>query len=985
MEIKQKYRYRKAAGFVIAAILMIASLVFCFSAINSINQRMNDSATANLLSTTKVIEETLETYIDKDFESLNVIGELYKAGEPLADEQIEALCSTMGFEWIGVADEQGNSVGNFAGSFDIQEMAWREEWEPEKTGYSDAYFGESGRLQTTLWVPVYRGDEFIGTVFGDIVLTKYYSANKFTFYEGAGRTYLVDGSDGKWILRSLGTDGASRRQDDIYSLLIDSGNEQEEVKQFQHAVSIEKTGTAVFDFNGERSYICFMPLSSSADWYIITVIAKEVLLKESTQIQRMIQMIFTVFCITLIILAVTFAVWQNRKTKEKEADYREALFANVSANIDSAFMIYEKKSRKTVFVSENVRRLLGLDRKWLGKDAGNLFEWCKIPEEDVQRQDFMKGTLKDPVIREVRLEDKTGVGFRYIRLELIPADLGQEIAVLTDITKDKDIQSSLVEAMEQAENASRAKNDFLSAMSHDIRTPMNGVVGMTAIAAAHLDDRNRVKECLGKISEASAHLLNIINEVLDMSQIESGKIELTDESFNLAELLQEVLNMNYPGIQEKNHSLKVRIQSMHHEKVIGDPVRFQRIASNLISNAVKYTPDGGMIVIALNEKEPVISGYGCYELIVQDNGIGMSEEFMKRLFQPFEREEDVRISRIQGTGLGMSIVKNLVSLMMGNVEVESEKNKGSIFRVTVNLRLDVQDMEQEEKLVQLPVLVVDDDLVTCESVSGMLCDIGMIGEWADSGALAVQMAEERHNKRRDYMAVILDWKMPEMDGLETARQIRAKVGTEVPIIILTAYDWGEIEEEARAAGVDTFLSKPIYKTKLRQKMLSVADGSKEVPVHQESGLNNMIPEGKRVLLVEDNELNKEIAAELLRMMNVEVEIAADGVEAVERFTASETKWYDLIMMDIQMPRMNGYEATREIRSMDRPDSQTIPIVAMTADAFAKDVQAVRAVGMNEHVAKPISVDRLYQVLVKFLGKTDASAEDMEGNGNEKIH
>lgn len=955
--------------YMTAVFVIVITLIFCFVMISNINQRMSESATSNLLNTTQVIEGNLGNYIEKDFESLNVVGDLHKNGLRQEDETFAALCKTMGFEWIGIADTTGDGIDSDGASFYVSEKPWHNQWQPEQSGYSDAYYGNSGRLQTTLWYPVYENDKLVCTVFADVLLNKYYSANVFTFYEGAGRTYLFDSSDGKWILKSLGTDGLSRAQDDIYSLIAKSGNDPKEVRAFRQAIEAGKTGTVEFVFNKEWSYVCFMPLSSSSDWYIATVIARDVLLKESDQVQKMIQLILMFFFCAIFIFSVIFIKWQNRQIKFKEVSYREALFANIFSNVDSVFLIYDKQEGKTAFISDNVNRILGLKRQTLKMGAEQLFDWCGIEESDSLRKAFFKGELNESATREVCVENKLGLGTRFIRMELIPADMGQEIILLTDITADKDIQNSLMEAMQRAESASRAKDDFLSSMSHDIRTPMNGVIGMTAIAAAHLDDKNRVKDCLNKINEASAHLLNLINEILDVSRIESGKIELSNESFNLGQLIQEVLNMNYTGIKQKNQIINIRIHSLEHEQVVGDIVRMQRLVANLLSNAVKYTPDGGTISITLDEKPPEVKGYGCYELIVQDNGIGMSQEFQKKLFQPFEREDDVRSRRIQGTGLGMSIVKNIVSLMMGSIEVESKKGQGTTFRVKVNLKLDEYEYSPSEKLSGLSILVVNDDHMLCKNITSMLFDIGMFGEWADNCESAVSMILDRHRRGDDYLAVLLDWNLPEMDGLEVARRIRSEVKDTAPVIILTAYDWSEIEVEARVAGVDDFLDKPIYKTKLMLKMMEFVDESDEIQTLSEEISNDKIPEGKRVLVAEDNQLNREITAEILKLLNLEIVMAEDGIEAVDLFAESVPGFYDIILMDIQMPRMNGYEATRTIRTMEREDSKTIPIVAMTADAFVEDIQAASAAGMNEHISKPISTEHLVQVLVHFLGES----------------
>lgn len=962
MKEKNLHYHRNLVTGIIVALMTAATMFFCLSMISGINRQMNESATSNLLNTTRVIEGNLNHYIDKDFESLYTVGELYKSGIQMESGMISSLYKTMGFEWVGVTEASNEKNG----TFQIKDKPWKEQFKPGERGYSDAYYGDSGRLQTTLWVPIYEDNIWVGTVFGDVLLTKYYSASVFTFYEGKGRTYLFDASDGRWILKSLGTDGLTKNLDDMYSLLIASGNKAEDVEDFRQAVEAKQAGTVAFQFNEEASYICFMPLYSSSDWYVATVIAREDLLKESTQVQRMIQVVLLVFCCALFIFTMALIKWQNRKTKLKEANYREALFGNIFSNIDSVFLIYEKGKKEAVFVSDNIKRVLNLERDWIKEDAGRLFDWCGISSEDLLRKTFLAGMLYRPECLEVCMENEMGMKSRFIRLELIPADMEQEIVVLTDITKDKEIQKSLVEAMQRAESASRAKNDFLSAMSHDIRTPMNGVVGMTAIAAAHLDDKRRVKDCLNKINDASAHLLNLINEILDMSRIESGKMELSEEPFNLAQLLQDVLNMNLAGIKQKNHTVDVHICSLKHEQVISDPIRMQRIVANILSNAVKYTPADGNISITLLEKPSQIKGYGCYELTVKDDGIGMSAEFQKRLFQPFEREEDERLRNIQGTGLGMSIIKNIVSLMMGNIEVESEKDKGTLFRVTVNLKVDEYEEVMNKNLDKLPVLVVDDDIVTCETVTDMLSDIGMTGEWTDNGETAVGMAADRHFKGEDYLAVLLDWKMPGMDGLETARRIRAEVDADIPVIILTAYDWSEIEEEAIEAGVDTFLTKPLYKTKLAQKMLTLVDRPEEIQaLARETGSRDMLA-GKRVLLAEDNPLNQEIAVEILNMQGLETVTVENGKEAVKYFADSEPGYYDLILMDIQMPKLNGYDASRAIRAMEREDGKTIPIVAMTADAYVKDIQAAYASGMNEHISKPISVERLIQVLVRFL-------------------
>lgn len=538
---------------------------------------------------------------------------------------------------------------------------------------------------------------------------------------------------------------------------------------------------------------------------------------------------------------------------------------------------------------------------------------------------------------------------------------------ITDMKLKEDAtKQALQAAFEAANMANNAKTDFLSRMSHDIRTPMNAIIGMTAIAAAHIDDKERVIDSLEKITSSSKHLLGLINEILDMSKIESGKLELSEEEFNLPELIDSMLTIVKPLVKEKNHNLDIRIQDLKHENVIGDSLRIQQVFVNIMSNAVKYTPDYGNISVTIKEKKENQHTVGCYEFTFEDNGIGMTPEYLEHIFDPFERAKDTRINKIQGTGLGMAITKNIVRLMNGNIQVESKLGEGSKFIVTIYLKLCEETATSDDELRGLSVLVTDDDQIACESTCSMLADIGMDGEWVLSGQEAVDKVSKRHEIGEDYFAIVLDWKMDGMDGIETARTIRQKVGN-IPIIVLSAYDWSEIEDEAKEAGVDAFLPKPIFKSGLTKVFKKIVNGN---DVHNEEiGINNVSSHdysGKRILLVEDNELNREIATEILQMTGIRVEEAENGQEAVEKMKKVEEGYYDLIFMDIQMPVMNGYEATRAIRMLKRNDVEKIPILAMTANAFAEDIRDAKDAGMNEHLSKPLELKVLVNTLEKWL-------------------
>ena len=539
-----------------------------------------------------------------------------------------------------------------------------------------------------------------------------------------------------------------------------------------------------------------------------------------------------------------------------------------------------------------------------------------------------------------------------------------------DVSQEKkaEIEShkALKDAYRAAENASRAKTEFLSNMSHDIRTPMNAIVGLTAIAGANIESQDRVVECLGKITKSSRHLLGLINEVLDMARIESGRMSLAEEDFSLPELVDNLLTLTKPAIDEHKHQLEVHVEHIEHEAVCGDSLRIQQVFVNLMSNAVKYTPDGGNITLTIKEKPNGFSELGCYEFSIEDNGIGMTPEFQKIMFEPFIRADDHRTTKVQGTGLGMAIARNIVNLMNGDIQVESAPNKGTKITVTVYLKLQENEKEQEKELLDLPVLVVDDDKTCCESTVATLQEIGIAGEWVLTGKEAVERCYARHETNSDYFAVILDWKMPKMDGIATARKIRERVGEEVTIIILTSFDFSEIEEEARAVGVNAFMAKPLFRSRLTATLRQFTSGKQEK--NARNYLEDFAKEnyaGKRILLVEDNELNREIATEIIGMTGVTIDIAENGKIAVEKVMEAPEKWYDLIFMDIQMPIMNGYEATAAIRAL-AGNRGKVPIIAMTANAFAEDVQLAKNTGMNEHIAKPLDLNKLNDVLKQWL-------------------
>lgn len=535
----------------------------------------------------------------------------------------------------------------------------------------------------------------------------------------------------------------------------------------------------------------------------------------------------------------------------------------------------------------------------------------------------------------------------------------------TSMKLEKKHRSELENALMMAEAANKAKTSFLNNMSHDIRTPMNAIIGFTALATTHIDNKERVKDYLEKITQSSNHLLSLINDVLDMSRIESGKMNIDEKEENLAEILHGIRNIIQADIQAKQLELYIDTVDIVDENILCDKLRLNQILINLLSNAMKFTPAGGIISVRITEKSITQNGTAIFEFKVKDTGIGMSKEFVKNVFEPFERERNSTVSGIQGTGLGMAITKNIVDMMNGKIEVESEEGKGTEFTVTLEFKVVETNHEigAIKKLEGLPALVVDDDLNTCQSISRMLRQIGMKSDWTMYGKEAVARTEEAIQIGEPYCVYMIDWMMPDMNGIETTRRIRKVVGDNAPIIILSAYDWSEIEDEAREAGVTDFISKPLFLSDLR-RILTKNCGEE---VKQENAKEDKVDfAGKKILLVEDNMMNREIATEYLQDFGFVVSTAENGKIACDMLQNAKVGDYDLVLMDVQMPIMDGYTATRTIRKFENQDIANIPIIAMTANAFDEDKKNAKDAGMNGHLAKPINVEELVKTLKEIF-------------------
>ena len=678
---------------------------------------------------------------------------------------------------------------------------------------------------------------------------------------------------------------------------------------------------------------------------------------------------------------------QLRRTVSREEQFRQA-------TLFGAMMVFDINLTRNLIESEFYEMVDGKHYPVLqlvGLTAPCSFDefcarWCqaKVPQES--RENFMRtfnrryllnAYARGEYLLEIEFDTAIGRG--------IPVTLRNTALLMRDDRSgdilarmnSRDVSSQRAEehrqrealrhAYESANAANAAKSSFLARMSHDIRTPMNAITGMTAIARAHMDDPERVADCLNKINVSSKHLLGLINEVLDMSKIESGKIETVEENIVLSELIDSLIMMSKPQLTAKNHRLNVTVHGLVHELVVGSSSRIQQIFMNLMSNAIKYTPDGGRITLNITEKQTDKPHVGCYEFVFEDNGIGMEPDFLRHIFEPFTRAQDGQVEKTQGTGLGMAITKSIVQMMNGTINVESAPGRGTKFTVTIFLKLQRdEDSAAVERFAGLQVLVADDEPEACEEAREALNGLGIQCECVLDGRTALERIQARRQEGKPFYAVILNWHMPGLDGVAAARAIREEAGDGLPIVITSDYDWSDIEQEARAAGANEFLAKPFFRSRLAALFDKLQNGEPEPS--EDSG--ELLPgedfTGFRVMLAEDNELNAEIAMEILGMTGLTVDWVCNGQEAVNRLADAPEKAYDLVFMDIQMPVMNGLEAARKIRALEREDAKHIPIIAMSANTFADDVVASKAAGMNGHIGKPLDFNQLGEVLRKYL-------------------
>ena len=789
-------------------------------------------------------------------------------------------------------------------------------------------------------------------------------------FNGNAQSFVVH-PDGRVVV-----DHSSASWGNVYNffgfLREHSDMSEKEVNELLDKFKAGRTDAMLLNLDG-RSYYLVYEKSDIQDWMFLGLVQADIVNDSMNSLQRSTILLVSAVVLCIAAFSISLVIQKSRinlKKKDTEILYRDELFQKLSMNVDDVFLMLDAKTYHADYVSPNVENLLGITVEQIRKDI-NILGKLHIAEQGDPEKNYLE---------EIQVNGQREWDFEYVHLRtgekrrFHNIAMGSEvngkkkyILVMSDRTADWKMNQALSEAVRAAETANRAKSTFLSNMSHDIRTPMNAIIGFTTLAVSNIDDKKRVRDYLGKILSSSNHLLSLINDILDMSRIESGKIHLEETEVSLSDVLHDLKTIISGQIYAKQLDLYMDAMDVTNEDVYCDKTRLNQVLLNLLSNAVKFTPAGGTISVRLKQFPGTVKDSGLYEIRVKDNGIGMSTEFVKKIFSPFERERTSTVSRTQGTGLGMAITKNIVDMMGGTIEVQTEQGKGTEFIVRLPFRIQFKQHQTEKiaELEGLKALVVDDDFNTCDSVTKMLVRIGMRSEWTLSGKEAVLRARQSMELGDAFHAYIIDWRLPDMNGIEVTRQIRS-LGDDTPIIILTAYEWSDIEVEARAAGVTAFCAKPMFMSDIRDTLM-IAIGQMQAEAEDTRPLASGSDfRGRCILLVEDNELNSEITVEILNGYGCQVDTAVNGAEAVKKIKNSKPGDYELVLMDVQMPVMNGYEATRQIRALNDSALAGITILAMTANAFDEDKKKALECGMDGFLTKPIVIEELIGVLQKNL-------------------
>ena len=960
----------KAAVF-IAVLVGIALMVFQY--FGFVSKTIYEESVSHLTEVFHQSDNMLRELTDKNLTYLHMWGENLQntASEEEIRDYIKKAQEDAGFLEFYFLSVDGNYkvITGETGYLGLQENIEEEIRQGNDVIANAAVPGKSQLLvfATPRAHGIYQGFEY------DAIAIAYENSDiidvlDISAFNGNAQSFIVH-PDGRVVV-----DHSFESWGNVYNffgvLRENSDMSEKEINKLSEKFKAGRTDAMLVNLDG-RSYYLVYEKSDIQDWMFLGLVQADIVNASMNSLQRSTMLLVGMIVLCIAAFFISLIIQKSRaslRRKDTEILYRDELFQKLSMNVDDVFLMLDAKTYEADYVSPNVEKLLGFTVEQIRKD---IYVLGKLHPRDSKnpKKNYLEG-IQTSEQKEWDFEyvhQKTGEQ-RWFHIVAMGSEVNRKkkyILVMSDRTSDRNMNQALSEAVRAAETANRAKSNFLSNMSHDIRTPMNAIIGFTTLAVSNIDDKKRVRDYLGKILSSSNHLLSLINDILDMSRIESGKIHLEETEVSLSDVLHDLKTIISGQIHAKQLELYMDAMDVTNEDVYCDKTRLNQVLLNLLSNAVKFTPAGGTVSVRIRQCPGTQKGSGLYEIRVKDNGIGMSQEFVKKIFSPFERERTSTVSRTQGTGLGMAITKNIVNMMGGTIEVHTEQGKGTEFIVRLPFRIqsEHQRIEKIAELEGLKALVVDDDFNTCDSVTKMLVRVGMRSEWTLSGKEAVLRARQSMELGDAFHAYIIDWRLPDMNGIEVTRQIRS-LGDDTPIIILTAYDWSDIEVEARAAGVTAFCAKPMFMSDIRNTLMSA--------IGQKLAEDTILPSvdsdfrGRCILLVEDNELNSEIAVEILNEYGFLVDTAENGVEAVQKVRNSTPGNYDLVLMDVQMPVMNGYEATKQIRALDDPALAGITILAMTANAFDEDRKKALKCGMDGFLSKPIVIEELISILQKNL-------------------
>ena len=944
----------------------------------NLKDKLTDSSIQDVMNVTIQQKQSFDGFIARDRDRLHGYADYFTQNTPENPEACQNLLTL--FKGVDAAcvvmclDDGWACSSMYDSILQMEEDDWNAYRSLSDSGVRDDFTGMfTGTQKFSYYETFTFSNGHKGLIEKGYDRSKILETFTLSLYNGQGYGYILNHS-GDILLRSVPATG-KRVYDNVFDALTDTHNPQADIDTFMTALHAQETGSIIFGGDSGKYIYTYTPLESVDDWYLLSIVPVNAIRAEADEILRDTQTTLWLFVFTLIICAIfILLIWHIHKdieAKQQAVEYQTQLFdiftTYLSRNTDDVYTMFDHKTEKLEYVSPNVERVLGVteeevaDYFWESDLAADP-EGTEAYYAEVQA--LTPGETVRPRLSE-RINPKTGER-RYFLENTYCADIQgrtKRVSYFSDRTRERKAHNDLAEALRMAQAANDAKSSFLSSVSHDIRTPMNAIIGFLTLMRNEADNPGIVREYTQRIDAASQHLLGLINDVLDMNKIESGSATLSISEMSLAEVIDEINTIIRPQARAKNQTFDIFVSHLTYEHLLGDKLRINQILINLLSNAVKYTPENGTIKMRVEEMSQVVKNYSRVRFTISDNGLGMSEDYLKVIFDPFTREETKITHEIQGTGLGMAITKSLVDLMGGTIHVKSTLNKGSTF--TVELELRIQEKEDDPKFWNdhnvTRMIVADDDEDVCRNIVRTMSKTGVHTDYATDGETAVQMMRSARKAGHPYNLILLDWMMPNLNGLETARLIRKNYSDKIPILLLTAYDWSEIEQEAIEIGVNHFMPKPFFMSTFKDAIRRVMGDLKKAETAQSD-----VVQGKHVLVVDDIEVNRIILVKILTSQGAVCDTAGNGQEAVEKFEASKPGDYDLILMDVQMPVMDGYTATRTIRNSSHPSAKTLPIIAMTANAFVDDVRDAIESGMDAHIAKPVQMDNLKSTIQQVL-------------------